>query len=123
MRRRERGMSESVQWAVLTPLVLTLILGIIQVGLWAYGRQVASNAAVAAAEEASLLGSTSVADGRGMGRLIAEKGGMVGVQVEVTEHDGQMTATVEGSMANFVDVGLTRVSEQCTRPKEQVSTP
>ena len=75
MNRPDRGMSGSVQWAILVPVILLTVLGAIQVGLWAYGRTVASHAAIAAAEEAALLGA-SEADARALGTEIASGGGL-----------------------------------------------
>ena len=39
--RSARGLSESVQWAVLTPLVLMVLLGLIHAGVLMHGRGVA----------------------------------------------------------------------------------
>jgi hypothetical protein len=36
--RDERGLSESVQWAVLWPALMLLTLGIIQAGIFLHGR-------------------------------------------------------------------------------------
>ena len=45
----ERGLADSLQWAVLVPALLGLVLGTIQTGIWLHGRTVASDAALAAA--------------------------------------------------------------------------
>ncbi len=49
----ERGMTESVQIALIWPLLLLVTLGVIQAGIWIHGRQVALRAAVTAADVAS----------------------------------------------------------------------
>ena len=36
--RDQRGLSESVQWAVLMPLLLLMVLGISHAGIWLVGR-------------------------------------------------------------------------------------
>lgn len=120
--RTARGLSESVQWAVLTPLLLFLILGLIQGGLWLHGRTVASNAAIAAAEEAALIDGTS-ADARAIAERIAAQGGLQGVDVRIVQSAERASATVSGTMPTFVDLGQTRVSEQSTRPRERVTRP
>lgn len=48
LRRDERGLSESVQFAVVWPLLVLMTLGIIQTGLWLHSRNVAQRAATAA---------------------------------------------------------------------------
>lgn len=122
MNRPDRGMSGSVQWAILVPVILLTVLGAIQVGLWAYGRTVASHAAIAAAEEAALLGA-SEADARALGTEIASGGGLTDIQVQLVVDAGTARVTVRGRMPTFVDLGQTRVSEQATRPREQVTRP
>ena len=122
MNRPDRGMSGSVQWAILVPVILLTVLSAIQVGLWAYGRTVASHAAIAAAEEAALLGA-SEADARALGTEIASGGGLTDIQVQLVVDANNARATVRGRMPTFVDLGQTRVSEQATRPREQVTRP
>lgn len=122
MARDERGVSDSVQWAVLTPLLLLTLLGSIQVGLWAHGRTIASHAAVAGAEEASLLGA-STSDARVLAQAIAAGGGLTDVHVTVETSADQARVQVGGRMPTFLDLGQTGVSEQATRPREQVSRP
>lgn len=121
-RRGERGAVESVQWAILLPVVLLTILGIIQVGLWAHGRTVASNAAITAAERAALFEGAG-SDARAAALRVAEHGGLIGVEVSLSEGAGEVTARVQGRMPTFFDLGQTRVSEQATRPRERVTQP
>lgn len=122
MKRPDRGMSGSVQWAILVPVILFTVLGAIQVGLWMYGRTVASHAAIAAAEEAALLGASEV-DARTLGTEIATRGGLTDLRVHLVVDADNARATVQGRMPTFVDLGQTRVSEQATRPREQVTRP
>lgn len=120
--RSARGMSESVQWAVLTPLLLSLILGLIQGGIWLHGRTVASNAAIAAAEEAALLDG-SPADAGGIAERIAAQGGLLDVRVDVAQSATSATVTVSGRMPLVVDLGQVRISQQSIRPRERVTQP
>lgn len=122
MRRSDRGMSGSVQWAILVPVVLFTVLGAIQAGLWLYGRTVAAHAAIAAAEEAALLGASD-ADARALGTDIATGGGLRDIEVLLAVDASDARVTVSGRMPTFVDLGQTRVSEQATRPREQVTQP
>ena len=120
--RDTRGLSGSVQWALLVPALLLTVLGTIQAGLWLYGRTVASHAAIATAEEAALVGA-SVADARALGIEIAAGGGLTDLDIHVTVGPQDARATVRGMMPTFLDLGFTRVSEQATRPVEQVTRP
>lgn len=122
MPRADRGMSGSVQWAILVPVVLFTILGAIQAGLWMYGRTVAAHAAVAAAEEAALLGA-SEGDARALGTEIATDGGLRDVQVQLVVDDQDASARVRGRMPTFLDLGQSQVTQQATRPREQVTRP
>lgn len=117
--RRERGLMESAEWAVITPVVLLLIFGIIQVGLWARGREVAFNAAVVGAEAASAAGSSGGAQEQA--HALAERGGLGDVSVEISDDGDQVTARVSGREPALVDLGQTRVSQSVTRPKERVT--
>lgn len=118
----ERGLSESVQWTVLTPLILMIVLGILQLGLWGYGRTVALNAAAAGAEEASPQSATT-AQGADVARSIALAGGLSDLQVRVVLSGDDVVATVAGRMPGLIEVGVTKVEARVTRPKEQVTVP
>lgn len=122
MARDERGVSDSLQWAILTPLVLLVILGALQVGLWAHGRTVAAHAAIAAAEEAARR-DASLAGAQALARRVATDSGLADVDVSVNLTGDRVRAVVTGRMPSLVDLGLTRVSEQATRPREQVTRP
>ena len=91
-------MSESVQWTLLTPLVLTIVLGIIQLGLWGYGRTVALNAAGAGAEEAAPATATR-AQAEAAALTIARRGGLtdVGISVDVSGTAGGRARHREGA--------------------------
>lgn len=122
MKPDQRGVNDSLQWAIITPLLLLVILGALQVGLWSHGRTVASNAAIAAAEEAARLGA-SASDAQRLATDIATRSGLsdVSVRVEVTAERSR--SVVSGRMPTFIDLGQTRVSEQATRPRERVTRP
>ncbi|MFZ2166444.1 MAG: TadE/TadG family type IV pilus assembly protein, partial [Propionibacteriaceae bacterium] len=55
---RERGLSESLSWALIAPALLLVVLGIIEVAIWAHGRDVAGSAAAAGADVGSVRGGT-----------------------------------------------------------------
>lgn len=117
----QRGISESLQWAILMPLVLLTLLGTIQAGIWLYGRTVVHNAAVLAAEQAAWLSETS--DPRTSATRLAESGGVSGIEVRLTESPHQVRAVVTGRVPLFFDVGQSTVEASATRPRERVSVP
>ena len=104
-------MSGSIEWAVLTPVVLLTILGTIQVGLGVHGRTVASYAAIAAAEHASLAGA-SIEDARALGRSAAEASGLIDVSVDVSRDAATARAVVGGRMPSFVEIGRAACRER-----------
>lgn len=117
----ERGVSESLQWAILTPLILMTLLGTIQAGIWLYGRTVVQNAAVLAAEEAAL--HSRVGDPGASAKQMAERGGIRQVSVDLTVSTAEVRATVTGRVPLFFDIGQSRVYAEATRPRERVSVP
>ena len=73
-RRTERGLSESVQLAVVWPVLLLLTLGIIQSGVWLHARNVAERATRAAVDTARGSFGTA-AEGQQLGTDLAQAGG------------------------------------------------
>lgn len=123
MRRRdERGLSDSVQWAILTPLLMLTVLGLIQAGIWLHGRDVAAHAAIAGAEEGALYGA-SEASARAAATRVAEAGGLADVVVDVNRGPERVQVAVRGRMPTFVDLGQTVIRQQATRPVERVTVP
>jgi len=115
-------MSESVQWTVLAPLVLMIVFGILQLGLWGHGQIVAGDAAGAGAEEAAPL-SSSAGAGEAIARSLAARGGLTDVEVRVASTGASVTVSVIGRVPGLVDVGISRIAAQATRPKERVTQP
>lgn len=113
-------MSESVQWAVLVPLLLLLVLGLVQVGVWLHGRSAAAQAAALAAEANSgYAGTASDAPARALARAA----GLTGVAIRVDRSATQVRATVTGRAPLILDLGLGVVTESAVRPRERVSVP
>lgn len=119
MRRRsergERGLSESVQWAVLTPLLILLVIGLIQGGIKLHGQIVAQQAAAAGAEAAALSGADP-----GGGEVVARRvaAGLEGVVVSTVVTTTTVTVTVSGRARTFLDVGQGAVSATASHPRE-----
>jgi Flp pilus assembly protein TadG len=120
--RDERGLSESVQWAVLWPLLMLLILGIIQAGIFLHGRNVAQRAATAAVDAAR--GSYgSAGDAEQLGARIAGSGGLRNISVRVQRTGSTVTADVSAHPPMIFDLDLSRINETAAAPLERVTPP
>ena len=120
--RDERGLSESVQWAVLWPALMLLTLGIIQAGIFLHGRNVAQRAATAAVDTAR--GSYgSVADAEHLATNIASSGGLKNISVRVQRTGTTVSADIAAEAPMIFDLPLGRISETATAPVERVTGP
>lgn len=115
-------MSESVQWALLWPLLLLVTIGIIQAGLWVHGRQSALRAAVAAADLASGRdGSAGPAEN--LASDIARSAGLASVEVDVQTSATQVRVVVSGRTPALLQLPLGHIRESAAAPRERVTTP
>ena len=120
--RDERGLSESVQWAILWPLLMLLTLGIIQAGIFLHGRNVAQRAATSAVDIARGSYGTA-ADARHLAETIARSGGLEHVSVRVQRTGTTASADVSGNAPMIFDLGLGRITETATAPLERATPP
>ena len=116
----ERGVSESTQWALLIPALMLVVLGTIQAGVWLHGRNVASQAASAAAEHVA-WGRGSDAEAAAMGRRISDAGGLTGAVVRIDRQAGAVRVVVTAHASVIVDLGLGTVTEHAMMPLERVN--
>lgn len=114
----ERGSSESTQWALLIPALMLVVLGTIQAGVWLHGRNVAAQAASAAAEHLA-WGRGSDGEAVTMGRRIAGAGGLTGADVRIERLAGAVRVVVTGHAPLIVDLGLGNVTEHAVMPLER----
>jgi Flp pilus assembly protein TadG len=121
-RRDERGLSESVQHAVIFPVLMLVTLGIIQAGIWTHGHTVALRAASAAVDIARGSHGSS-AEAREMATGVTAAGGLRRVVVSVSTGNGRAEVTVSGEAPVLIDFGLGQVSEHASAPLERVSQP
>ncbi len=112
----QRGVSESTQWALLTPLVMLLTLGLVQLGVWLHARTVAGEAAATVAD---LLASGSP-DAVAAGQRVAAGGGLQEVAISSAVDAGLVVVTVAGRVPIFFDVGQGRIAERAVLPAEVV---
>lgn len=121
-RRSERGLSESVQFAVVWPLLVLLTLGIIQAGLWLHGRNVAQRAAVAAVDVARGSYGTP-AEARERAQTLTSAGGLGGVVIEISMGGTDVRATVTADAPTMLNIGAGRLRETASAPRELVTQP
>ncbi|WP_157683460.1 TadE family protein [Microlunatus soli] len=121
-RRSQRGVTASTQFAVIFPALMLIIFGMIQAGIWLHARNVAGEAANAAADVAR-----SYRGDAGRARQVAYKitavGGLRDVTVAVVRQQGRVDVTLTGRAPIVFDIGLATVSESASAPLERVTTP
>lgn len=117
-RHDERGASESVQWAVLTPVVMLMFLGIIQVGVWYHGHNVAGHAAAAAARAESLRGAAA-GSGSAAAAAIVANGGLDDLEVRVDRGPTTVDVVVTGRAPLVFDLGLAGIRRAASAPLER----
>jgi len=114
---RERGMTESVQWAVLGTALMLCLLGLVEAGLMLHGRSVAVSAALAGAKAQAALYAAP-----GAGKLAAAStaaaGGLIDVQVTVTVTSSSVTVQVDGQTPSLTGWMQQRTHAESTRPLE-----
>jgi hypothetical protein len=112
----QRGISESTQWALLTPLVMLLTLGLVQLGVWLHARTVAGDAAATVAD---LMAIDDPGAGSA-GERVATTGGLQEVTISSSRDAGLVVVTVSGRVPIFFDLGQGRITERAVVPMEQV---
>ena len=121
-RHDERGVSESVQFAVVWPVLMLVTLGILQAGVWLHGRNVAQRAAAMAVDTAR--GSAgSVAAARDSAADLARSGGLDGVSVDVVRGATEVRVTVTATSPLLLELGLGELRESAAAPVERVTPP
>lgn len=118
----ERGLSESVQYALIVPVLMLSTLGIIQAGVWIHGRHVVEQAAQAAADAARGADSTAGA-GVDVGQHLATVGGLTDVTIGVDRGPRQVSVSVTATVPMFFDLGLATITERAQAPVERVTRP
>jgi Flp pilus assembly protein TadG len=120
--RDERGLSESVQWAVLWPALMLVTLGIVQAGIFLHGRNVAQRAATAAVDAARGSYGTP-ADAQHLAETIVSSGGLRNISVRVQRTGTTVSAEVSAHAPMIFDLNLGRINETATAPVERATQP
>jgi hypothetical protein len=120
--RNQRGLSESVQLAVVWPVLLLVTLGILEAGIWLHARNVAERVASAAVDAArGSLGTPGEAQQLGVD--LAQAGGLEDVALVVSRGGTTVTATVTARAPLLLGLGLGRLQESASAPLERVTPP
>jgi len=122
----DRG-SSSVEFAILFPIIVTLLLAGPQLALWYFAREAADAAAHAGARAASVSGAAGEAGQEAADQYLARLGSGTITHYSVEEQDTATTVTVHVTaevpnviplpgFAPTVDVSVTRGRERFTAP-------
>ena len=114
---RDRGLSQAVQWALLAPLVVLMIVGLVQGAVVLQARQVAKSAAMAGAEAEAWFGAP-VGSGVDVASRAATGSGLKDVSVSASRTSGMAHVTVTASADLFLDFGQGRVIHTAVMPLE-----
>lgn len=113
----ERGASESLQWALLTPVLLLCILGLVQAGVVLHARNTVRHAAMAAAEAQALAGAREQ-DAAAVVHRMTQRSDVRQVVTTVHRVDGTVTVTVQGKVPLLLGVGSMDAAATATMPLE-----
>lgn len=117
----DRGLTDSLQWTIATPLIMLCILGTIQAGLLLHGRSTVRQAAAAAAEveAVSQPGSEGAS---AAAQQVAQAGGLTAVRVQVNRSPAAVDVVVIAAVPVFFDIGQGQVSGHASMPREKETT-
>jgi TadE-like protein len=121
----QRGLTASTQVAAIFPALMVLMLGLIQAGIWLHARNVAAQAANAAADVArSYQGAYGgTAEPRRTAARIARVGGLEDVAIQISRTQSSVQVTLVARAPLIFDIGLGPLRETATAPVERVTKP
>ncbi|GEM_PF-1372187 len=113
----QRGVTRSVELAVLLPALLAAIFMVIVVAVTMHGRSVAQQAAMVGAEHAAFYGAQPE-QGRFVAGEIAQRGGLQDLDVQLEVEGAMVTIRVTAWVPNPLGRSFGRVSESSVRVRE-----
>lgn len=118
----QRGRS-SVELAIVAPVLLLVIFGIVQAAVWYTARNAAESSAAACAEAARGITATT-ADGRAAAASVAgQSGALRDISVDVRATGDEVTCTVGGQGAYLISFGPGLISTSVSMPKDRITRP
>jgi hypothetical protein len=117
--RDQRGLSGSVQLALLFPLAVLVLLATLQWSLLLWAEAVARAAAQDSARAAAAFGGTDD-DGRRQGLSATEGGALSGVRVVVKKEARWTTAVVEGRAVQLIPLIDVAIRQEAQTPTERI---
>lgn len=116
--RSPRGLAESLEWALLAPVLMLAIFTLIQGGILLHGRSTVQQAAMAGAEAQAVMGA-AVGVAETVAADVAAKGDLVDVTV-TTSNDGEfVTVTVRARARSLITSKMSWVASAATVPLER----
>ncbi|WP_257477964.1 TadE/TadG family type IV pilus assembly protein [Acidipropionibacterium jensenii] len=106
-----------MQWALIWPVVMIAIFGIIQAAVVMQARSAVTEAARAAVRAEALAGSRP-GDALDAARQVAAPSGVRAITVRLSEADGLVRAQVTGSAPILLDAGSVRLSAAAVAIRE-----
>lgn len=122
--RDDRG-SSTIEYAILFPVLLLVIMVGVQAGLFYHARSIAHAAAEEGARTAAAQTATA-AMGEATGADFADRTGsglLTNVRVDVSRTSTTVTATVSGTASSLIPGTTWTVTQTVTRPVERVTPP
>lgn len=117
-RRGEEGLT-ATQLAVVMPAVIFLIMLIVQYGLWAHAKQVASAAAAEGVDAGQVPGAAPAAAEQAARSFLAGAGNLDDIAVTVVTGDDSVTVRVDGQAPRLVPGISWNVAAVAEAPLEQ----
>ncbi|MDR1355010.1 MAG: pilus assembly protein [Propionibacteriaceae bacterium] len=116
--KQERGLSESVQWALVVPTFILCLLALIEGMFWLNARTVVTEAAFAAAEAQAAYGTSALIASDVASRVVLA-GGLSDPQVKLSNGAEWINVDVTARSTGLVGWFPATVTAQATRPKER----
>lgn len=118
-RHDERGLSDSIQWALLAPLIVLLVLGAVESAIVLQARTCVAHAALAGAEAQAVAGSPGSGAAQQAATDVTSASGLRNVTVTSGQGGGQVSVTVTAHVDLPIDLGFGAVRASATIPVER----
>jgi hypothetical protein len=120
-RARARGDRGAIAASVaVVPIIMGVLLTVVQVSLWYYGRAVGTAAAQHGLDAARVEDGTEAAGEAMAGQFLAQTGGLDASSIEVVRTPEEATITIDGNVATLVPLFEVPVHVSLSAPVERV---